>query len=413
MASDPADPTQHACDVPAVWMRGGSCKGLFFLSRDLPRVPTARDLLLLRLMGSPDRFQSQIDGLGGASASTSKVVVMWPSLRDDADLDFMVGHIDGAGAQIDWSRNCEHLTAAVACFAIDQGMLKTQEGMTKVRLWQSQLGQSIDAHVPVQQGKALESGAFEEPGVAFTGSEIRLEFFALPEQALLSGHHGGFLPTGRVQDSFEVDGIGVVQASLVCVEEALVVVKAQSLGLTGRELPADLLRLRKIPALLERLRAMAAARMGFVAHEADAALLSPLYPKLVWVAPPVPYKSDCGEAISSEAMDLSARILVKGKLLSDLPGPSAVALAACAALPGSVTHEIARTLPGVPTRIGHPTGVLTIGAQVRETLGGWRFEKTVLSHSARKLMSGRVHAPSRWAVESMASRANQGLRADQ
>jgi 2-methylaconitate isomerase len=406
MVNETLDPIGQACEIAAVWMRGGSCKGLFFQVRDLPRLPRARDVLLLRLMGSPDPNETQTDGVGGASASTSKVVVVWPSLRDEADLDFMVGHIDSAGAQIDWSRNCEHLTAAVACFAIDQDLVPPQEGMTKVRLWQSQLGQAIEAHVPVQQGKAFESGGFEEPGVAFSGSEIRLEFFALPERPVLEGQRSGFLPTGQVQDSFEIDGIGTVQASLVCVEEALVVVKAQTLGLTGRELPAELLRQRKIPALLERLRAQAAVRMGFVQHEADAALLSPLHPKLVWVAAPLAYKTERGEAISTQAMDLSARILVKGRLLGDLPGPAAVALAACAALPGSVTHEIARTLPGVPTRIGHPSGVLTIGAQVRETFGGWRFEKTVLSHSARKLMSGRVHAPARWAVESGDSRAS-------
>ncbi len=406
MASDSIDPAGQASEVPAVWMRGGSCKGLFFQMRDLPRLPRSRDALLLRLMGSPDPHETQTDGVGGASASTSKVVVVWPSLREDADLDFMVGHIECASAQIDWSRNCEHLSAAVASFAIDQGLVTPQEGMTKVRLWQSQLGQLIEAHVPVQQGKALEGGAFEEPGVAFSGSEIRLEFFALPERPVLEGQASGFLPTGQVQDKFELEVVGLVQASLLCVDEALVVVKAQSLGLTGRELPAELLRQRKLPALLERVRAQAAVRMGFVLHEADAALISPLHPKLVWVAPPVAYKTERGEAISAEAMDLSARLLVKGRLLADLPGPAAVALAACAALPGSVTHEIARTLPGVPTRIGHPSGVLTIGAQVRETLSGWRFEKTVLSHSARKLMSGRVHAPARWAVESGDSRAS-------
>jgi 2-methylaconitate isomerase len=406
VATEAIDSPGQASDIPAVWMRGGSCKGLFFEMRDLPRLPRTRDALLLRLMGSPDPYETQTDGIGGASPGTSKVVVVWPSLREDADLDFMVGHVGSAHAHIDWSQNCEHLSAAVAGFAIHQGLVTPQEGMTRVRLWQSQLGQLIEAHVPVQQGKALESGAFEEPGVAFGGSEIRLEFFALPERPLLEGQRGGFLPTGQVQDRFELDAVGPVQASLLCVDEALVVVKAQSLGLSGRELPAQLLRQRKIPALLERLRAQAAVRMGFVLHEADAALISPLHPKLVWVAPPVAYKTERGEVVSAEAMDLSARLLVKGRLLNDLPGPAAVALAASAALPGSVAHEIARTLPGVPTRIGHPSGVLTIGAQVRETFGGWRFEKTVLSHSARKLMSGRVHAPARWAVESGDSRAS-------
>jgi 2-methylaconitate cis-trans-isomerase PrpF len=304
---------------------------------------------------------------------------------------------------IDWSGNCGNLSSAVAPFAIDQGLVKASDGICVVRLWQSNLAHRIDAHVPVLHGKPLEAGGFMEDGVPFGAAQIRLEFHEA--QAATDGEPLlPLLPTAQVQEVLPIAGLGPIAATLITAGHPTVFIKAQSLGLTGKETPEDLLRKRKLMGWLEAIRAQGAVRMGLAASESDATLLRPGTPKVAWVAPASAYLCTTGKMIAAHDIDLLARMLSLGKMHESLTSAVSVALAAAAALPGSVVHEIARTLPGLPTRIGHPSGILAVGAQVRETLQGWRFERAVFSRSARRLISGLAHVPAGWAVESDPSR---------
>ena len=387
--------------IPAVYMRGGASKGVFFEGKDLPRVHAERDALLLRVIGSPDPGGLHADGMGGGAAGSSKVAVVSPSRRDDCDVDYLFGAVAIDRPAIDWSGNCSDLSAAVGPFAIAQGMVQAVDGITCVRIWQQGIGQRIDAFVPVRHGEVLEEGAFIEDGVPFPGAEIRLEFLAgdAPAAALL--------PTGSAQDSLRVAGLGEIRVTLIAAGDPTVFVRADSLGLTGRELPADLQGKRKLLGFLEAIRAEAAVRMGLAETPEEASRLRSGSPSLAWVARPAAYRSIGGAEIAAERIDVLARFLSMGKPLAAFTDDGSIALAAAAALPGSVVGEVARTLPGVPTRIGHPSGTLTVGAELSQADGRWRFDKAVLSRSARRLMSGWVHLPSR--PPALANRATRDL----
>lgn len=378
--------------IPAVYMRGGTSKGVFFLGRDLPHGVAERERLLLRVIGSPDRYGRHTDGMGGGTSSTSKVVIVTPSLRDDCDVDFLFGAVAIDAPLIDWSGNCGNLSAAVGPFAISQGMVAAVDGVTRVRIWQANLGRRIDAYVPVRQGEVIEDGVFMEDGVPFPSAEVRLEFLD-PAGGPAHGQPV-LLPTGSPQDDLEVRGAGKVRATMITAGNPTVFVRAASIGLTGKEQSGAIDRDRKLLERLEAIRAAAAVRMGLAESVEDATRNRPATPKLAWVARPASYRTSAGEEVSVERIDVLARIMSMGRLHHAFTGTGSIALAAAAALPGTIVNEVARTLPGVATRIGHASGTLAVGAEVsRSDQGQWRVDKAVLSRSARRLMTGWVHVP--------------------
>jgi probable AcnD-accessory protein PrpF len=375
--------------IPAVYMRGGTSKGVFFHASDLPASPRARDALLLRVVGSPDPYARHTDGLGGATSSTSKVVVISRSRRPGCDVDFLFGAVAIDRPVIDWTGGCGNLAAAVGPYAIAEGLVPASDGLNRVRIWQANLGERIDAFVTVRDGEVVESGDFMEDGVPFPSAEVRLEFLQ-PAEAVF--------PTGRVRETLDIAGHGRYEATLVAAGNPTVFVRADALALTGREMPAEVDRDRRLLERLEAIRAHGAVRMG-LADTAEAATRSrPATPKVSWVAGPAPYRSSAGVEVPADAIDLLARILSMGRLHHAYTGTGSIALAVAAAVPGTVVAEVARTLPGVATRIGHVSGTLAVGAEVsrRPDATGeaaWQVDRCVLSRSARRLMSGWVHVP--------------------
>ncbi len=374
--------------IRAVQMRGGTSKGLFFLAKDLPADKAQRDRLLARLIGSPDPYARHTDGLGGATSSTSKVVLISPSLREDCDIDYLFGAVAIESGLIDWSGNCGNLSAAVGPFSISAGLVAPREGQTTVRIWQQNIQKKIIAHVPTHQGEVVEDGAFMEDGVPFAGAEIVLEFIDPAD----SGKRG-LLPSGAAVDEIEVAELGRLRVSLINAGNATVFVRAQSLQLSGKELPEVLNRDLRLLARLEAIRAHAAVAMGLARSVEDASKNRPATPKLAWVAAPAGYRNSAGVDIDKGSIDILARIVSMGKVHHAFTGTGSIALAAAAALPGTIVSEVARTLPGLATRIGHPSGILTVAALLNETRQGWRVEKATMSRSARRLMQGEVFVP--------------------
>lgn len=378
-------------------MRGGSSKGLFFLDADLPLNMQARESLLLRVMGSHLPHQQQIDGLGGASTNTSKIAIIKPSSRPDCDIDYTYGCAPiSAGAaplRIDWTGNCSNLTAAVGPFAITSGLVNPIEGYTKVRIWQVNLGQRIDAYVSVLQGAVQEQGAFHEHETAINSAEIRLEFLE-PADALL-------LPTGKPKDWLTVPGFGKLEATIIDAGGPIVFVRAEALRLTGREPIDKIMSNRRFVDQLDLLRGHAAVAMGVTQDARDLARnSSPNHsnpnaqaPVLCWLGKPAAFRTQAGNDIASDAVDILAQFLPVGPLQQGFDGVGSIALAMAAAIPGTIANEIARTLPGIPTRVGHPSGTLTIGAEVSQNGFVWRADKASLSRSARCLMTGWVQIP--------------------
>jgi probable AcnD-accessory protein PrpF len=375
--------------IPAVYMRGGTSKGVFFHAHDLPSSPRARDALLLRVIGSPDPYARHTDGMGGATSSTSKVVVISRSQRPGCDIDFLFGAVAIDRPVIDWSGNCGNLSAAVGPFAIGEGLYPASEGVNRVRIWQANLGERIDAFVPVRGGEVVEAGDFMEDGVPFPAAEVRLEFLEPAESVF---------PTGLVRETLAVPGHGEFEVSLVAAGNPTVFVRAEALELTGRETPDDVNRNRRLLERLEAIRGRAAVRMGLAASTEEATRSRPATPKVSWVAKPAAYRSSAGTDVAADAIDLLARIMSMGKLHHAYTGTGSIALAVAAAVPGTVVADVARTLPGVATRIGHVSGTLAVGAEVSWRAGAagtpaWQVDKCVLSRSARRLMSGWVHLP--------------------
>lgn len=377
-------------DIPAIYMRGGTSKGVFFTESDLPRKASDRDAVLLRVIGSPDPFERHTDGMGAATSSTSKVVLVGSSFRDDCDIDYLFGHVSITDPMIDYSGNCGNLTAAVAPFAIHTGLVEPVEPFTHVRLWQRNVGQRIDAYVPVRNGAVVEGGVFSEDGVPFDSAEIRLEYFGPGEDMVAPP----MLPTGNVVDVLDVPGFGPIEVTMITSGNPAVFVHAESIGLTGREMPVSFNpKLSKLGAGLEAIRAHATVAMGLAETPEIATHERPATPKLSWVAAPRSYKASSGIDVTAGSIDVLARIMSMGKLHHAFTGTGSVALAVAAALPGSVVNQVARSLPGVPTRIGHVSGTLSVGAQLSQQDGAWRLDKAIMSRSARRLMSGLVHLP--------------------
>ncbi|EFV13648.1 2-methylaconitate cis-trans isomerase PrpF [Segniliparus rugosus] len=377
--------------IPASYMRGGTSKGVFFRLGDLPeaaqRPGAARDRLLLRVFGSPDPYGKQTDGMGGATSSTSKAVIVSRSERPGHDVDYLFGQVGIDQPFVDWSGNCGNLTAAVGPFAIASGLIDPKrvphDGTCAVRIWQANTGKTIVAHVPVADGTVLETGGFELDGVAFPASETRLEF-------LDPADSGALFPSGRPVDELDVPGFGSVRTTLVDAGIPLVLIDAGAVGLTGAEpqeaVNGDSGALR----IFEAIRAHGAVRMGLI-ERPEEAVARQHTPKLAFLAPPSAYTASSGKPIAAENFDLLVRVIAMGKLHHAVPGTAAVALAAAAAVPGTVASAACGVRSTV--RLGHPSGTLAVGVEAREGANGWAVASAVMSRSARVLMDGRVRVP--------------------
>jgi probable AcnD-accessory protein PrpF len=387
--------------VRATYMRGGTSKGVFFEPKDLPAEardnPALRDAFLLRVIGSPDPYGKQIDGMGAATSSTSKVVLIERSKRDDCDVDYLFGAVSIETAVIDWSGNCGNLTSAVGPFAIARGLVEApRNGVAVVKIWQANIGKKIVAHVPMVDGQVVECGDFELDGVTFPAAEIKLEF--LEPGADEDGEGGAMFPTGRMVDTLEVPGVGRIEATLINAGNPTIFVDAAALGFRGNELQPEINGDNAVLQRCEAVRSFATVAMGLAATPEEATTKRPHTPKLAFVAPPASYTASSGKAVKSGDMDLCARIFSMGKLHHAMTGTGAVAIAVASAIPGTVVARLlgsAVARDGV--RFGHPSGTLTVGAAASKSDGEWKVEKAVMSRSARRLMEGLVFVPSNYA----------------
>ena len=380
--------------VRAAYMRGGTSKGLFFARDDLPpsvlQPGTVRDAFFLRVMGSPDPYGQQIDGMGAATSSTSKIVVVGKSARADCDIDFLFGQVDVGTALVDWSGSCGNLVSAVGPFAIDRGLVRpSSDGVAQIRIWQVNLGERIVAHVPVLGGQVVEDGEFVLDGVAFPAAPVQVDFLDLGGDAAL--------PTGNTRDVLDVDGRSY-EVTLVTAGNPTVFVKASLVGIDGTELPSELNRQPELLAHLERVRAHAAVRMGLAATPAEATLKRAHTPKVCMVRGSESYTAASGKTVQAADVDVVARIVSMGKFHHALTGTGAVALAAAASIPGTVVHGVLdATADASRLRVGHSSGRLLVGATAEQIDSGWRVTRVTLQRSARRLMDGTVFVPARWA----------------
>ena len=379
--------------IPAVYMRGGTSKGVFFLAGDLPSEREERDRILLRVIGSPDPYGKQIDGMGGATSSTSKVVIVSKSMRPDYDVDYLFGQVPIDAPGIDWSGNCGNLTAAVGPFAISAGLLDAPaDGSAAVRIWQANIGKKIIAHVPMRGGEVLESGDFRLDGVAFPAAEVKLEFI---DPAGDDGPQstGAMFPTGRRLDLLAIPGLGTLEATLINAGNPTIFVDSASLGLEGTELQQDINDRKEVLDLAEAVRSRGAVAMGLAATPEEATAKRPHTPKISFVAKPAGYTASDGRRIHPDSVDLLARIFSMGKLHHAMTGTGAVAIAAAAAIPGTIVHRITPLSAKGTVRFGHPSGTLEVGAEAVQQEGQWIIRKVIVSRSARRLMEGWVRVP--------------------
>jgi 2-methylaconitate isomerase len=383
--------------IPATYMRGGTSKGVFFRLEDLPapaRVPgPARDALLLRVIGSPDPYGKQIDGMGGATSSTSKSVIVARSVRPDHDVDYLFGQVAIDSAFVDWSGNCGNLSAAVGPFAIAAGLVDAarlpRDGVCTVRIWQANIGKTIVAQVPIVDGEVQETGDFELDGVTFPAAEVQLEFLD-PADA---GEEGGAMfPTGQVVDTLDVPGVGRLQATLINAGIPTIFVNAADLGYSGSELQEAINGDLAALARFEAIRAQGALRMGLIEELAQAGTRQHT-PKVAFVAPPAGYVASSGRRVEAADIDLRVRALSMGKLHHAMMGTAAVAIGTAAAIPGTLVNLAAGGGRRDAVRFGHPSGTLRVGAEARQVDGQWVVTKAVMSRSARVLMEGKVRVP--------------------
>ena len=382
--------------IPATYMRGGTSKGVFFRLEDLPeaaRVPgAARDAILLRVIGSPDPYGKQIDGMGGASSSTSKTVIVSRSTREGHDVDYLFGQVAIDKAFVDWTGNCGNLSAAVGPFAIAGGLIDPakvpRDGICTVRIWQANIGKTIIAQVPISDGQVQETGDFELDGVTFPAAEIVLEFIEPAEE----GDGGAMFPTGKLVDDLDVPGIGTFKATLINAGIPTIFLDASALGYSGTELQDAINGDAAALAKFETIRAHGALKMGLISDLAQIAGKQHT-PKIAFVAPPANYLASSGKAVRAADIDLNVRALSMGKLHHAMMGTCAVAIGTAAAIPGTLVNRAAGGGEREAVRFGHPSGTLRVGAQARCVEGEWRVEKAIMSRSARVLMEGAVRVP--------------------
>lgn len=384
--------------IPATYMRGGTSKGVFFSLQDLPeaaRVPgPARDALLLRVIGSPDPYEKQIDGMGGATSSTSKTVILSKSTRADHDVDYLFGQVSIDKPFVDWSGNCGNLSAAVGSFAISSGLVEPgripHNGVAVVRIWQANIGKTIIAHVPITEGAVRETGDFELDGVTFPAAEVQLEF--MDPAAEEEGGGGSMFPTGHLVDDLEVPGVGTLKATLINAGIPTIFINARDVGYTGTELQGAINGDPKALAMFETIRAHGALRMGLIKHLDEAAQRQHT-PKVAFVAPPADYVSSSGKAVVAGDVDLLVRALSMGKLHHAMMGTAAVAIGTAAAISGTLVNLAAGGIERNAVRFGHPSGTLRVGAEASQVNGEWTVKKAIMSRSARVLMEGFVRVP--------------------
>jgi probable AcnD-accessory protein PrpF len=384
--------------IPATYMRGGTSKGVFFRLDDLPeraRVPgPARDALLLRVIGSPDPYGKQIDGMGGATSSTSKTVILSKSTRPDHDVDYLFGQVSIDKAFVDWSGNCGNLSAAVGPGGNRNRRREAPpggpDGRATVRIWQANIGKTIVAHVPVTGGQVQETGDFELDGVTFPAAEVELEF--LDPAAEEEGAGGSMFPTGNLVDALEVPGVGTLEATMINAGIPTIFVDAKAVGYTGTELQDAINGDPQALARFETIRAHGARRMGLIRDLAEAGKRQHT-PKVAFVAPPAAYVASSGKRVEAADVDLLVRALSMGKLHHAMMGTAAVAIGTAAAIPGTLVNRAAGGGERTAVRFGHPSGTLRVGAEARLVGGEWQVTKAIMSRSARVLMEGFVRVP--------------------
>jgi 2-methylaconitate isomerase len=380
--------------IPAMYMRGGTSKGVFFRLQDLPedaQVPgAARDALLLRVIGSPDPYGKQIDGMGGATSSTSKTVIAAKSTQPDHDVDYLFGQVSIDKAFVDWSGNCGNLSAAVGSFAISSGLVDPsripENGICTVRIWQANIRKTIIAHVPMTNGEVQEIGDFELDGVTFPAAEVQIEFMDPADG------EGAMFPTGNLVDELEVPGIGTLKATMINSGIPTIFVNAQDIGYKGNELQEAINGDSKALAMFETIRAYGAVRMGLI-EQVDQAAGRQHTPKVAFVAPPADYLSSSGKEVLAGDVDLLVRALSMGKLHHAMMGTAAVAIGTAASIPGTLVNLAAGGGDRTAVVFGHPSGTLRVGAEATQLNGEWSVLKAIMSRSARVLMEGRVRVP--------------------
>lgn len=383
--------------IPATYMRGGTSKGVFFRIDDLPvaaqQPGAARDNLLLRVIGSPDPYGKQTDGMGGATSSTSKTVLLAKSTQPDHDVDYLFGQVAIDKPFVDWSGNCGNLTAAVGSFAIANGLVAAEKiphnGICTVRIWQVNIGKTIIAHVPITNGEVQETGDFELDGVTFPAAEVQIEFL---DPADGDGDDAAMFPTGHVVDDLEVPGVGTLKATLINAGIPTIFVNAKDIGYTGTELQSAINSDKEALARFELIRAHGAVKMGLIKDVAEA-IGRQHTPKVAFVAPSADYVSSSGKAIKAADIDVLVRALSMGQLHHAMMGTAAVAIGTAAAIPGTLVNLAAGGGDRQAVNFGHPSGTLRVGAEAVQDNGTWVVKKAIMSRSARVLMEGWVRIP--------------------
>ena len=380
--------------VKATYMRGGTSKGTFFNLTDLPErcqvAGSARDNFLLRVVGSPDPYGKQIDGLGNGSSSTSKVVILSKSDVAGHDVNYLFGQVAIDKAMIDWSGNCGNLTAAVGSFAIMNGLVSADkiptDGICEVKIWQQNIGKTIITHVPMAGGQVKETGDFELDGVTFPAAEIKIEFIDPVDEG------GDMFPTGNLVDTLDVPDVGTFDVTLINAGIPTVFLRAKDLGFTGTELQKDINSNTEILAKLEKIRAYGAVKMGLIADIVEAETRQHT-PKIAWVAPAADYVASSGKTVKASDIDLLARAMSMGQLHHAMMGTASVAIGTAATIVGTLVNEAAGGQAMREVRFGHPSGTLLVGGQSELIDGKWLAKKVSMSRSARRLMTGEVWVP--------------------
>jgi hypothetical protein len=380
--------------IPATYMRGGTSKGVFFNLEDLPEAcqdaGAVRDAMLLRIIGSPDPYGKQTDGMGGATSSTSKTVILSKSTRAEHDVDYLFGQVSIDKPFVDWSGNCGNLTAAVGSFAISNGLVDAQRipqnGTTIVRIWQANIKKTIIAHVPITNGEVQETGDFELDGVTFPAAEVQIEFISPVDST------DAMFPTGNIIDDLYVPGAGILKATMINAGIPTIFLNADEIGYTGKELQTAINTDEKALALFESIRAHGAVQMGLIENIEDAAERQHT-PKVAFVGKPQDYLSSSGKQINATDIDLNVRALSMGVLHHAMMGTAAVAIGTAAAIPGTLVNIAAGGGERQSVTFGHPSGRLKVGAEASHLKDGWTVNKVVMSRSARVLMEGWVRIP--------------------
>ncbi|MCS0061473.1 2-methylaconitate cis-trans isomerase PrpF [Vibrio parahaemolyticus] len=381
--------------VPATYMRGGTSKGVFFNLEDLPQeaqvAGAARDKLLLRVIGSPDPYAKQIDGMGGATSSTSKTVIVSRSSQDDHDVDYLFGQVSIDKPFVDWSGNCGNLSAAVGPFAIHAGLIPQERipenGIVTVRVWQVNISKTILVHVPIVNGFVQETGEFELDGVTFPAAEIQVDFVDPADG------EGSMFPTGNLVDDLVVPDVGTFNATFINAGIPTIFIDAESIGYQGTELQDQINNDDAALAMFESIRAHGALKMGLIS-ELEEAQTRQHTPKVAFISKPKSYQSSSGKAVNESEIDVLVRALSMGKLHHAMMGTAAVAIASAACVPGTLVNLAAGGGEKESVTFGHPSGTLKVGAQAKQTEQGWVVQKAIMSRSARILMEGFVRVPS-------------------